>query len=196
MNTNYIDKINELVDKYPVEIVFDNILCDFNFAVLGSKPDAKRVPILQSNKNSNFKDATMPERWRDDGCYGQVTLWDLSDDEIKQIYLQIFFDKAEKTNHIVVSGYGLAGIIEKTNNTEINYYAYLGAFRRNETYTTIVSITKEEFDEIKLRYQNQIKAFYDTKPYKIKLFSDKEKQEWKNNFIKNHIIVAEGWGIL
>lgn len=196
MNINYIDNIDKLINKRPVEIVFDNIICDFNFAVLGSKPDAERVPILQSNKNSNFKNATMPERWRDDGCYGQVTLWDLSDNEIKQIYLQLFFTNAEKTNHIVISGYGLAGIIEKTNNTETNYYAYIGDFINNQTYTTIVSITKEEFDEIKFRYQNQINAFYDTQPYKVKLFSDKEKHEWKINFIDNHDIVMQGWDIL
>lgn len=97
-------------------------------------------------------------------------------------------------NHIVISGYGLAGILENKNDDK--YYAYIGDFINNQTYTTIVSITKEEFDEIKFRYQNQINAFYDTQPYKVKLFSDKEKHEWKINFIDNHDIVMQGWDIL
>ena len=46
------------------------------------------------------------------------------------------------------------------------------------------------------RYQNQIKEFYDTKPYKVKLSSDKEKHEWKINFIDNHDIVIQIWNVL
>lgn len=140
MNINYIDKIDELIDKYPVEIVFDNIICNFSFAVLGSKPNAEHVPILQSNKNSNFKNATMPERWRDDGCYGQVTLWDLSDDEIKQIYLQLL--SKSKKQIVKETGY-------KTTNKDIRIL-YQDAFCKcsvntltNETIFT-TTITGEE----------------------------------------------------
>lgn len=189
-----IKNIDKLVNKYPIEIIFDNMPCYFRFEVLGSKLDAECVPILES-KYDYLKDSSMPERWHYD-TYGLITLWDLSDEEIKQIYLQLFFTNAEKTNHIVVSGYGLAGIIKKTNNSEINYYAYIGDFVNNHTYTIIVNISKEEFVEIKFHYQNQINTFYDTRPYKVKLFSDKEKHEWKINFIDNHDIVIQGWDIL
>lgn len=80
MTEEIIKNIDKLVNKYPVQIVFNNVICDFKVAALGSKPDAERIPILQSNKNSNFKNATMLKRWQDNACYGQVTLYDLPDD--------------------------------------------------------------------------------------------------------------------
>lgn len=96
-------------------------------------------------------------------------------------------------NHIVISGYGLAGILENKNDDK--YYAYIGDFAKNDTYTTVVNITKEEFENIKFLYKDKINEFYNVS-YKAKLFSEKEKHEWKINYIDNHDIVMQGWDIL